>query len=207
MKRYVAIAIGLLMLTAISTTSLRAATFPECPAVGSDTGGCEFLITVTAVNAAGAGTAFTVAASSPDLGPYDGSDDTLVGLLNSSSGTLKSVGLTSTLDIFGFDGDGACDGAYAPGPTAAQCLGGAYQTSDPGDYESVGARFTGINVAQTSGIVNVNLAAGGSTWFSLENQLTVSSITPSTVPEPGTIILTATGLSALFLRRRRNVSV
>src|ERR1019366_5521153 len=53
--------------------------FSECPAVGNDTSGCELLITVTAVNGSGAVTAFTTATSSPDLGPYDGSEDTLIG--------------------------------------------------------------------------------------------------------------------------------
>jgi len=39
--------------------------FPECPAVGHDTSGCELLITITAVNGSGTATAFSVATSSP----------------------------------------------------------------------------------------------------------------------------------------------
>ena len=68
--------------------------FPECPAVGHDTSGCELLITVTAVNGSGTASAFSVATSSPDLGPFDGSDDTLIGVLNSAPVVSLQLGRT-----------------------------------------------------------------------------------------------------------------
>jgi hypothetical protein len=78
--------------------------FTECPPVGNDTTGCEFLITVTSVDSGGNATGFTVAVSSPDLGPFDGADDTLVGVLNATTSTLNALSISSPLDIFGFDG-------------------------------------------------------------------------------------------------------
>ena len=57
--------------------------------MGLDITGCELRITVTAVDSlTGFATAFTVSTSSPDLGPFDGSDDTLIGVVNASSGNV-----------------------------------------------------------------------------------------------------------------------
>jgi PEP-CTERM motif len=175
--------------------------FTQCPAVGLDTNGCELLITVLAVNGSGAATSFTVATASPDQGPFDGVEDTLLGITNSAAGTLTSIFLTGGAGsgIFGFDGDGACPaGNYTPGPTAAQC-----GTANPTGYGSAGASFSGISASRDSGTVNVNLTNGQSTWFDLEGRVTASSI--SGVPEPGSIVLLGTcmGACALFVRRRR----
>ena len=73
MKKYVVMAAGLLAFSALPVFAAPIS-FPECPAVGLDTSGCELLITVTATNGGGIATAFNVATSSPDLGPFDGSD-------------------------------------------------------------------------------------------------------------------------------------
>jgi hypothetical protein len=179
---------------ALPFAAFAATSFPQCPAVGADTTGCELLITVTAVNGSGAATAFNVTASSPDLGPYDSSDDTLVGILNSSGGTLSSIGLSGgAIDIFGFEGDGACTYIACPG------------TTDPSGYAPAGVTFSGINAAATSGTVNFGpaLGNGSSSWFSLEEALTVNSLAPS-APEPATFALAgAGGLVALFAARRR----
>ncbi|HEY6473960.1 MAG TPA: hypothetical protein VIY26_13795, partial [Acidimicrobiales bacterium] len=48
--------------------------FPQCPAIGHDTG-CEFLITLPATGPA------TIQQDTTQ-GPYDGNDDTLVGIVN-----------------------------------------------------------------------------------------------------------------------------
>lgn len=168
-----------------------------CPAVGNDTLGCELLITVTAVSSSGAATAFTVTGSTPDQGPYDGADDTLVGILNSSGATLSSIGLSGgSTDIFGFDGDGACTYISCPGAT------------DPYGYAPAGVTFSGINGSGTSGTVNFGpaLASGGSTWFSLEEALTPSSIMASG-PEPSSLLLMGVAVPACwaFYRRRKGV--
>lgn len=67
----------------------------QCPAVGADTT-CGTVITITNSGAS---------VSSTGQGPYDGSHDILVGVINNSSQPIFALGLTSGLAIFGFDGD------------------------------------------------------------------------------------------------------
>jgi hypothetical protein len=174
--------------------SAHAASFSECPAVGNDTNGCELLITVTAASG-GVATAFSVTTASPDQGPYDGIEDTLLGVLNKSGSTLTSLSLASNTTIFGFDGDGACTYISCPGAT------------DPNGYAPAGVTFSGINSSDTSGTVNFSpgLTNGGSSWFSLEEALTASSITNAS-PEPSSILLFGLGLAGLAAGMRRKVS-
>jgi hypothetical protein len=189
----------------ITITQLPGAAFTQCPPTGNDTSGCELLVTVLSVNTSGAATSWSVATSSPDQGPFDGTEDTLIGITNSATSNLKSISFSGSaggIGIFAFDGEGACSGLYVPQPTTAQC-GGSYTTSDPTDYGSAGASFTGINATGTSGTVLVGgsagLAPGGSTFFSLEGPVTANIIAGT--PEPGSIILFGFGLSALIGRR------
>jgi len=190
-------------------TYASASSFSQCPAVGNDTSGCELLITVTAVNSAGAATAFTVTTASPDQGPFDGVEDTLIGIQNNSGSTLTAVTVTGPAGTFGFDGDGACSGGYSLEPTLTQCGLTAYTFSDPSDYESAGATFSNINLNQSTGTINVDLANGASTWFDLEGHIGASQITPSgptVTPEPTTLLLFGTGLAALATRLRKKLS-
>lgn len=183
----------------LSGVSASAATsFSQCPAIGADTSGCELLITVTAASG-GSATAFTVGTSSPDLGPYDGSDDTLIGIQNNSGSVLNSISLSSSTDLFGFEGDGACSSTYA----VASCNGG-----DPTGYAPKGVTFSNINSTYTNGTVNFagGIAAGGSGWFSLEEALTAGQInpgTPSAAPEPSSIALLGLGLGGIVTAIRK----
>src|ERR1035437_193237 len=189
----------------MGTGALWAANATPCPAVGSDTNGCEFTITVTAVNGVGAATSFTVALNAPDQGAYDGSDDTLVGIVNSSGSILRSIVLSNAAGQFGFESDGACIGTFSPGPTAAQCLGGVFQTvggaSGP-DYASLTATSFS-NISSTAGTVNFNNIANGATsWFSLEGALNAAQIAPGgppVTPAPSSLVLLSIGLAALAL--------
>ncbi|HEY6346403.1 MAG TPA: PEP-CTERM sorting domain-containing protein [Bryobacteraceae bacterium] len=214
MKSYAVIG-GILVCAALHVVA-SPVNFSECPAVGLDTSGCEILITVTATNGSGIATAFTVTTSSPDQGSYDGGDGTLIGILNSPSDTGGVFNLsfaiapgTGSLD---FDMHGACLGtgsplesAYSPGPTAAQCLGGKYWTTDAMDYASANVTFPDLNSNDLADlIVNIGspLGPGQSTWFSLPGDITASQITAVT-PEPTSLVLVGIGLSALFMRRRK----
>ena len=80
--------------------------------LGSATG-CGALITVTLVDGNGNAVAFTVTIPNNGNGnPYDGTEDTLVGIVNSSGGVLNSITLSATDTTFGgifnFDQDGPC---------------------------------------------------------------------------------------------------
>lgn len=217
MKLCFLLAAGLLTLAALPALATPI-DYSECPAVGADTTGCALLITVTATNGMGIATAITVAASG---GPtsYDGGDGTLIGVLNSSAGTLNSMTISSALDIFGFDLHGACLGtgppgslvsAYSPGPPAADCLQGQYQTTDAMDYASAGVTFNDFFPPYSNGdsgtLFFAGLASGASTWFSLPGDITASEITLAT-PEPTLEWLLGVGIVGMgFFRRRAHRS-
>ncbi len=164
--------------------------------------GCNVLITV---NANGT-TTITV----PDSSPYDGSEDTLVGVKNNSASPVTSLALTGS-GIFGFDGDGICTYTF---PGNGYCEG-TYYGSDPGDYAGPTSTFTVTNA--NSGTVNFSpgvAAGGGTSYFSLENPPSTSLTvvvgtgggTSTTVPALSTwgfVLLTVMliGLSARMLKR------
>jgi hypothetical protein len=128
----------------------------QCPAVGADST-CGAVITVTDT---GATVSFT------GQGPYDGNDDTLVGVINNSSLPIVALGLSSSSNIFGFDGDGLVAFGVAGNPR------------DPTGYGGPNAFYTNINGAATAGIVNFITpiaAKGGTGFFGLENALTAAT--------------------------------
>src|SRR3954471_6834062 len=89
--------------------------FTQCPAVGLDKS-CGVLIVV------GPGGALTFL-TDPTQPPYDGVEDTLVGVLNSSGGPIDKISLTGTTGAFGFDGDGMCEASPAPAGCPFQTTG------------------------------------------------------------------------------------
>lgn len=160
---------GMLILGA-SVSAQISPPFTQCPPIGADTS-CGILIVVTdqSVNVY----------NDPSQGPFDTEDDTLIGVENDSSGTLFSLPLSSTEDIFGFDGDGICGLStvtgkpYVPGPPA--CPYGPY------GYEGPNTSFSDISSDKTSGVVNfpAGLAPGESTYFSLEEAIQTVNVMPS----------------------------
>jgi hypothetical protein len=144
----------------LPASSAGATTFPDfsiCPSVGQDTGGCSIVIVI---NPDGSPTIDTNTA--PNTGPFDGTEDTLVGVQNNSGQTISGLPLTGT-DIFGFDGDGLC--------TFIPCTWTA-----PTGYEGPNTSFS---VTDTSnGAVNFTggLPDQGSAYFSLEGAVTGSSL-------------------------------
>jgi RHS repeat-associated protein len=135
------------------------AAFSQCPPVGSDTS-CGVLVTISDIGIS--------VQSDPTQGPLDGIEDTLIGVQNSSSGTIGSLQLSANTDLFGFDGDGLC--AASPHPSG--CPFG------PTLYEGPGTSFSNINPSSTGGVVNFTngLAPGASAYFSLEENLSGAQI-------------------------------
>ncbi len=143
-------------------TGTASAAFTQCPPTGYDTG-CAVLFTV---NPDGSITTQTDA-SQP---PFEGVEDSLVGVQNNSGGSLKSMTISGS-GIFGFDGDGACSGLYQGGPN----FPGTYPTQPgcpfgPTGYEGPGTSF--VIVDANNGTVLFyppnGLPDGQSTWWSLE---------------------------------------
>ncbi|MGB4784648.1 MAG: isopeptide-forming domain-containing fimbrial protein, partial [Candidatus Acidiferrum sp.] len=126
--------------------------------------GCTILITL---NADG-----SITTTHPNPAPsYDaGFDDNMIAVVNNTAQTITGLQLTSTtVDIFGLDGDGVCSGppgwtfsALAPNPKCAIA-------TDPFRYGPAGINFTIFN--PFSGIVNFGnggIPPNGSAFFTLE---------------------------------------
>jgi hypothetical protein len=167
-RGWVKVAIGVCAITALSLPVVElsapagAALLPgtpsdNCPAVDQDSN-CGYLIIV------GPGDAATVTASGQ--GPYDASDDVIVGIVNDSDALLSSVQLSggSGNDIFGFDGDGMCTVKFTGNGYCSSLPPGSY------GYEGPDNSYTNISSDQTVGTVSFtkDLAPGAGTYFSLE---------------------------------------
>ncbi len=106
------------------------AAFAQCPPVNHDTS-CQFLITVTDKG--------VQVAQDPAQGPYDGEDDALIGIQNSSSKPIASIPLSAENDLFGFEFDGICH--PGTGPNAPGCVIAAKDSSGTPN-ENAGAPCT-----------------------------------------------------------------
>jgi hypothetical protein len=117
---------GSLVAAAIATfgaaPAVAAPEFPQCPAVGEDTG-CQFLITITDSGA--------TVQQDASQGPYEGVADSLVGIENDSSRDVQSVQLSAANILFEFDGDGMCNNAHGPAPQGCQPPPGSNATCNP----------------------------------------------------------------------------
>jgi hypothetical protein len=172
-------------------------------------GGCNVIITIAANG--------SVSTSTVNSNPYDGSDDTLVGIVNNSSTPLTQLTVSGSA-ISGFEGDGIC--AFGAGGIAGDtftsgsssyCSASALAGTDPQDYQGPNQTFTNFSSGNAVTIVfSPAIAAGGGTnFFSLEeppsNALTVTTPTGTPTgggtptPAPASLILLATGIAAMGL--------
>jgi large repetitive protein len=165
--------------------------FKQCPPVGASAS-CAILIVI---NTNGSANIY----SDPNVGPYEMSDDTLIGVQNNSGRTITSLPLNGgSVPIFAFEGDGICDpNTSFYGPVPGGCPFGPYGYEGPGvsftningqfqldntgtycDYEDAWQCATGSG-AYTTGTVNFSpgIPPGGSAYFALEEALTASQIT------------------------------
>jgi hypothetical protein len=105
--------------------------------------------------------------SDPNVGQYDGSDDTMVGILSNYSKTVNAVTVTGPgTGLSEFDGDGLCTfiSCSYPAPTGYEGPANTF-TTDNSLPDSAEVDFTG------------GLAPGASTYFSLEGALTSAVLT------------------------------
>jgi hypothetical protein len=182
----IATAAGSLLANALPA-SAQVPPFTQCPPVGMDTS-CAVLIVY---NPDGS----RVTLVDPSQPPYDGVEDTLIGVQNNSTVPVPSLTLTGfgVIPIFGFDGDGLCAPFTSPkpagcpyGPTGYEGRGSstAIASTAPGP----GNTFTGISPNMQTGTVNFNppIPPGGSAYFSLEGP--AASVAPPLPPSMLTLM-------------------
>jgi hypothetical protein len=171
---------------------------PICPttsinAAGSDPTGCGVLLTYTS----GLPTV-----SLTGTGPFDGTEDTTVGVINNTGGALSSISLTSTNFAFDFEGDGI--------QTFTAVNGVVIGTGGATGYEGPNTIFNTTGVIGGNGTLIVNfttpIAAGASDYFSLEGAPSADIVGGASTPEPASLAMIGSGMLALgglALRRRR----
>ena len=172
----VVLAVGAMAAIPVLSTAASAVTSADpCPAIGQDTTGCALIITIDASGGVSV-------SPGPNSGtPYDGVEDTLIGVVNNSSQPIPSLALSSPLNIFGFDGDGICFATYNTFAGGSYCTSAEKSPASPDvaglDYQGPDNTWT-ISTLKT-GDVNFTapLAAGGNTYFSLEQPLAAADIT------------------------------
>jgi hypothetical protein len=149
-----------------SAAALPAPPFTQCPAIGASPT-CEILLVVNANGSISV-------EGDPSVGTFDGSDDTLVGIVNDSQQPVRAVTVSGPgSGLSGFDGDGICSGAYGGWNGSAACPYG------PTGYEGPGTSFVVSTSLPDSAEVDFanGLAPGASAYFSLEGALVTAQLT------------------------------
>ena len=130
-------------------------------------------------------------------GPYDGIEDTYIGVTNNSGTLVNQLNISSTAPIFGFDGDGLA--AYgAPSPYDSYGYGG------PLGSFTFSSAYSGTITFNNGG-----LASGSSTYFSLEYPVQAADFTGvhTGVPEASTWAMMLIGFASLGFASYRRTKV
>jgi hypothetical protein len=180
---------------AMSTGGAAYAAFPG-PGFHDNPLGPEDIITF---NADGSITTALNPVYTTDPGPYDGSDDTYIGVINNGSSAITSFHLASASQRIGaFDGDGI------------DHYGATSNPSDTSGYGGPNAFFTGISADKMSLTVNflTPIATGGGTsYFSLEEPVSLSAppiVTTGGTPEASTWLMMLAGFAGMgFIAYRK----
>jgi hypothetical protein len=145
-------ALGVTLMTAaiaLSAQGAQAQPFTQCPPVDADKS-CQFLVTITAAGPS--------VAADPAVGAYENSDDSLIGVQNSSSNAIAALPLSASgTTLFGFELDGICD--PGAGPLLPGCV--AVPGSPPGT--TCGAQNVACSFPPPAGEPPNYTEAGGST--------------------------------------------
>ena len=197
------LACGAAIAALVATTAAHAALPNVGPTIGSNSS-ANLIITLS-------GSGATI--GDHGFGPYDGVEDTYLGVVNNSGGTVNFLDLVGS-NIFGFDGDGLCTYVSAACSTYdPNGLNGGY--AGGGSLGSVQTFFSNITDSD-HGRVNFKggLADGGTAFFSLEETLSTTSFKVTTVgggavPEPATWAILLVGFFGMgsLLRHRRASAV
>lgn len=184
MKRTALIVAGLALLMLSLPTQSRA---DACPPIGFASG-CDVVITLTGG---------TITTTITGVGPYDGVEDQLVGVVNNSGGTLNSLTLSGSF-IFGFDGDGAASSNCTLG--AASPNGCPFSGFGPTGYEGPNTSFSIVDFNNGTVFFTGGLPNGSTAWFSLEEPASLQGFTvtgTNSVPEPSSFLFLGMGMVAL----------
>ena len=196
----------------LAAGSANAATFGDFPNIGNNTAGAALLITL------GTGGA-TVSTNPTNSGPYDGVEDTYIGVWNNSGQVINSITLSGP-GIFGFDGDGIGVPDTATYGANGYCIGcgiaqyGAANANDTSMTTNASAGYGGpvgyfhvVDINNGTFFIPGGLGLDAITWFALEEPLRSADITITgvndTVPLPAALPLFAGGLGVMGLVARR----
>lgn len=135
-----------------------------CPQVGQDTD-CGLIITIT-----DSGTTLSPPTGQP---PFDGIEDTLIGVVNNSSLPIHSLTIKSSKPVFDFDGDGLITYGLSNG-------------FDKSGYGGDNAYFSSPSSDFTSGTVNFvfPIAPGKTSYFALEDDIASATGCPDILNNP-----------------------